>query len=129
MPCVRRSKFTTPRHTSTVGAMDNSTLPLGNFSVSLAVKDLAASMAFYQKLGFEVVSGKVEQRWIVLKNGPARIGLFQGMFQKNIMTFNPGWDANGKPLVGDFVDVRDVQKQLRASGIEPARKADESTKG
>jgi catechol 2,3-dioxygenase-like lactoylglutathione lyase family enzyme len=103
-------------------------LPLGNFSVSLAVKNLERSLSFYQKLGFAVVSGDQNKGWVVLLNGNARIGLFQGMFEKNILTFNPGWDAE-KKMPADFVDVRDIQKKLRGEGIEPAKSADESTNG
>jgi catechol 2,3-dioxygenase-like lactoylglutathione lyase family enzyme len=100
---------------------------LGNFSVSLAVQDLAASRAFYEKLGFKGVGGDGKS-WLVLKNGLARIGLFQGMFQGNILTFNPGWDGEGQP-VAEFDDVRDIQRTLRDRGIEPATPADESSTG
>ena len=103
-------------------------MELGNFSVSLAVKDIAASKAFYEKLDFRQVGGKLEQRWIVLQNGSARIGLFQGMFDGNMMTFNPGWTEN-KEALKNFQDVRVLQQTLRARGLAFATEADETTKG
>ena len=103
-------------------------MELGAFSVSLAVKDLAASQEFYEKLGFKVFHGEPSQNWLILKNGEHVIGLFQGMFEKNILTFNPGWDQSAKPLAS-FTDVRDLQRQLQDHGIEPVQKADESTTG
>ena len=105
-----------------------SAMRLGNFSVSLAVKDIAASRAFYEKLGFTVVSGDQAKNWIVLKNGETKIGLFQGIFPKNTLTFNPGWDSN-KNTLADFDDVRDLQKTLKARGLTPSPAADESTTG
>lgn len=102
-------------------------MPLGNFSVSLAVKDLAASRSFYEKLGFSLVAGD-ERSYVILHNGAAIVGLFQGMFERNILTFNPGWDSACNKLP-DFVDVRELQRRLRASGIEPTTAADESTTG
>jgi len=104
------------------------TTTLGNFSVSLAVKDLAASRAFYQKLGFEVCNGDPAQNWLILQNGGATIGLFQGMFERNLLTFNPGWDSACNTLK-DYTDVRELQRRLRSVGIEPAPAADESTTG
>jgi catechol 2,3-dioxygenase-like lactoylglutathione lyase family enzyme len=104
------------------------TITLGNFSVSLAVKDLAASRAFYEKLGFEVRGGDAAQNWFILQNATATIGLFQGMFERNVLTFNPGWDRAGNTLA-DFTDVRELQRRVRALGIEPATPADESTTG
>jgi catechol 2,3-dioxygenase-like lactoylglutathione lyase family enzyme len=101
---------------------------LGNFSVSLAVKDIAASRAFYEKLGFKVVAGNQAQRWLVLQNDNARIGLFQGMFEKNSLTFNPGWDGN-KNTLADFDDVREIQRRLKAEGLTLVSQADESTTG
>lgn len=101
---------------------------LGNFSVSLAVKDLGASRAFYEKLGFRMVAGDPAKHWIVLANDTARIGLFQGMFDKNTLTFNPGWDREKRTLAR-FEDVRDIQKGLKSQGITPAVAADESTAG
>lgn len=103
-------------------------MQLGNFSTSLAVKDIAASRAFYEKLGFTVMGGDQAQNWLILKNGDVIIGLFQGMFEKNILTFNPGWDANANRL-DSFTDVREIQKQLKAKGIAFAVEADESTTG
>jgi lactoylglutathione lyase len=103
-------------------------ITLGNFSVSLAVKDLEASRAFYQKLGFEVCAGDPTQNWLILQNGTATIGLFQGMFERNMLTFNPGWDNAGNTLA-QFTDVRELQQRLRRAGIEPVTAADESTKG
>ena len=100
---------------------------LGNFSVSLAVKDLSASRAFYEKLGFHVIAG-APGHYLILQNDASTIGLFQGMFDKNILTFNPGWDRNGATLA-DFDDVRDIQRTLASRGVVLATKADESTTG
>ncbi len=101
---------------------------LGHFSISLSVKDLAASRDFYQKLGFQVVGGEATQNWLILQNGSCTIGLFQGMFDKNILTFNPGWDASAQKLES-FTDVRDLQRQLKTQGVELTSEADESSKG
>ncbi len=101
---------------------------LGNFSVSLAVKDLAASRAFYEALGFKVYAGEPAHNYLILRNGSATVGLFQGMFEKNLLTFNPGWDADCNTLP-EFTDARELQRQLRARGIVPATPADESSKG
>lgn len=101
---------------------------LGAFSVSLAVKDLQASKAFYEKLGFTATGGAAEQNWLILKNGDHIIGLFQGMFENNLMTFNPGWDQNANQLP-DFTDVRELQKALKAEGVAFVTEADESTTG
>lgn len=106
----------------------SSKLELGAFSVSLAVKDIAASRAFYEKLGFTVVLGKQEQRWLILRNGATTIGLFQGMFEANGLTFNPGWDAENKPLES-FEDVRAIQRRLKAAGLTLTSEADESSTG
>lgn len=103
-------------------------MTLGAFSVSLAVKDLAASRAFYEKLGFTTFGGNPEHRWVILKNGDHIIGLFQGMFDKNILTFNPGWDQNAQ-AVPAFTDVRDLQKRLKAQGVAFVQQADETTTG
>jgi predicted enzyme related to lactoylglutathione lyase len=103
-------------------------MELGNFSISLAVKDIHASKAFYEKLDFQVVAGQLEQNWIVLQSGNARIGLFQGMFDKNIMTFNPGWTKDKETLT-DFDDVREIQRTLKSRGIAVAPAADETTEG
>ena len=101
---------------------------LGNFSVSLAVKDLGASRAFYEKLGLRVIGGDAAQNWLILQNETCTIGLFQGMFDKNILTFNPGWDRSANTLP-DFDDVREIQRQLKARGLPLASEADESTSG
>jgi len=103
-------------------------MKLGAFSVSLAVKDLKASRAFYQKLGFDVVHGAEADNWLILKNGDHVIGLFQGMFDKNILTFNPGWDQNAQAVEG-HTDIRELQRALKAQGVTFASEADESTKG
>lgn len=103
-------------------------MKLGAFSVSLAVKDLEASRAFYEKLGFEPFAGDAAQNWLILKNGDCTVGLFQGMFDKNILTFNPGWDSNARPLAS-FTDVRDLQRQLKAQGVPLQQEADEGTTG
>lgn len=103
-------------------------MKLGAFSVSLAVKDLAASRAFYEKLGFEKVFGEEEQNWLILRSGETTIGLFQGMFERNMLTFNPGWNAQAE-AVDDFEDVREIQKRLKERGLELASEADESTSG
>jgi lactoylglutathione lyase len=103
-------------------------MELGAFSVSLAVKDLAASRAFYEKLGFSAFAGNAEQNWLILKNGVHAIGLFQGMFEKNILTFNPGWDSNAQPLAA-FDDVRAIQRHVKANGLTPIQEADESGNG
>jgi len=101
---------------------------LGNFSVSLTVKDIRASKAFYEKLGFKQVSGVLEQSWVVMQNGTTKIGLFQGMFEKNSLTFNPGWDSERK-TPKDFQDVRELQRILKQRGVELQTEADESTDG
>ena len=103
-------------------------MELGAFSISLAVKDIQASKAFYEKLGFEVFGGDISQNWLILKNGDHVIGLFQGMFEKNILTFNPGWNQDAQPL-DTFTDIRELQGQLKAQGVEFMSEADESTTG
>ena len=103
-------------------------MDLGSFSVSLAVKDLSVSQAFYEKLGFEVFGGDASQGWLIMKSSSCVIGLFQGMFEKNILTFNPGWDSSAQPL-DTFTDVREIQEKLKADGIEFASEADETTTG
>lgn len=103
-------------------------MKLGAFSISLAVKDLSTSKAFYEKLGFEVIGGDAQQNWLILKNGDSVVGLFQGMFDDNIMTFNPGWDQSGNDLES-FDDVRKIQRELKNQGIDLSRKADDSTSG
>jgi predicted enzyme related to lactoylglutathione lyase len=103
-------------------------MELGTFSISLAVKDLAASRSFYEKFGFNAFAGDASQNWLILKNGDHVIGLFQGMFEKNILTFNPGWDSNAQKLA-TFTDVRELQRRLKAQGVQLVTEADESTTG
>lgn len=107
-------------------------MDLGNFSLSLAVKDLGTSRAFYEKLGFTVIGGDADQGWLILQNASSApgctLGLFQGMFDKNTLTFNPGWNAKGETLES-FTDVRELQRQLKADGVAFASEADESTTG
>ncbi len=103
-------------------------MELGGFSISLAVEDLEASRTFYQKLGVEVVGGDQSQDWLIMRNGTCTIGLFRGMFDRNILTFNPGWDAQVSPLES-FTDVRDLQRQLKDRGVTFESEADEETKG
>jgi len=103
-------------------------MELGAFSISLAVKDLAASRSFYEKFGFKAFVGDASKNWLVLKNGDHAIGLFQGMFEKNILTFNPGWDADARKL-STFADIRVLQRQLKAQGLALTLEADESTTG
>ena len=103
-------------------------MELGAFSVSLAVKDIEASRVFYEKLGFRVFAGDQSQNWLIMKNGETNIGLFQGMFDKNILTFNPGWSNNAQPLE-EFTDIRELQRQLKDRGINMISEADESSTG
>lgn len=103
-------------------------MKLGTFSVSLNVKDIQTSKSFYENLGFEVFGGDISQNWIIMKNGNCTIGLFQEMFEKNTLTFNPGWDENAAEI-DSFIDVRDLQRQLKAKGIKIETEADESTSG
>lgn len=103
-------------------------MQLGAFSLSLAVKDIAASKAFYEKLGFSTMGGEQSQGWLILKNGDTVIGLFQGMFDKNILTFNPGWDQNAQNLA-EFTDVRVIQKHLQDQGITLLKTADANSSG
>ncbi|MGQ0615232.1 MAG: VOC family protein [Planctomycetaceae bacterium] len=103
-------------------------MELGAFSVSLAVKDLKASRAFYEKLGFKQVAGNPAQNWLILRSGTTTIGLFQGMFEKNMMTFNPGWSHEAKPLE-KFQDVRGIQRMLKSRGLKLTTEADEASNG
>jgi lactoylglutathione lyase len=103
-------------------------MDLGAFSISLAVKDIEASRIFYEKFGFKSFAGDASQNWLILKNGPHVIGLFQGMFEKNTLTFNPGWDSNAKKL-NTFTDVRDLQRELKAQGVQLVTEADEKSTG
>lgn len=101
---------------------------LGAFSISLAVKDIKASQKFYENLGFSNFGGNIEQNWLIMKNGSSIIGLFQGMFENNILTFNPGWDQDANQLES-FEDIREIQKRLKGLGIALETEADESTTG
>lgn len=103
-------------------------MDLGAFSVSLAVKDITASRAFYEKLGFTQIGGDASQNWLILQNGASTVGLFQGMFERNSLTFNPGWDNHGNHPA-EFTDVREIQRQLKAGGLSLVAEADESTTG
>jgi lactoylglutathione lyase len=103
-------------------------MDLGAFSMSLAVKDLEASTTFYEKFGFRAFAGNASQNWLILKNGDHTIGLFEGMFEKNILTFNPGWDSNAQRRP-TFTDVRDLQRQLKAQGVRLQQQADENSTG
>ena len=103
-------------------------MELGAFSVSLAVKDIEASRDFYTKLGFTVIGGDQTENWLILQNGAATIGLFQGMFDKNILTFNPGWDAEARKLDA-FTDIRSIQRQIKGKGITLISEANETTAG
>lgn len=103
-------------------------MKLGAFSVSLSVKDIHTSKKFYEDLGFSVLGGDIEKNYLIMKNGSSTIGLFKGMFQGNILTFNPGWDSNGKNI-DEFDDVRIIQKSLKEKGVELNTEADENTTG
>jgi catechol 2,3-dioxygenase-like lactoylglutathione lyase family enzyme len=103
-------------------------MELGAFSVSLAVRDLEASRSFYEALGFSVMGGDAQQGWLILHNASAVIGLFQGMFERNLLTFNPGWDADAQPI-DDFTDVRELQRRLKAAGIAVEQESDEASSG
>ena len=103
-------------------------MELGAFSISLAVEDLEASRVFYEKFGFEAVGGDPAQNWQILRNGDCTIGLFQGMFERNILTFNPGWDGRAQPL-DTFTDVRELQRQLKEKGVHLVSEADENSAG
>jgi predicted lactoylglutathione lyase len=108
--------------------LEEMNMKLGAFSVSLNVKDIQASKSFYEKLGFQVFGGDISQNWLIMKNDNCIIGLFQGMFEKNILTFNPGWDENATKL-DSFTDVRVLQKSLKAKGLTLESEVDETTKG
>ena len=103
-------------------------MELGAFSISLTVKDIEASRAFYEKFGFKVFGGDASQNWLILKNGDHVIGIFQSMFDKNMLTFNPGWDQDASKL-DDFTDIRELQRELKAQGVELLSEADETTTG
>lgn len=103
-------------------------MELGAFSISLNVKDIHRSKEFYENLGFTTLGGDIEQNWLILKNVDTVIGLFQGMFEKNLLTFNPGWDSNAENLE-QFTDVREIQRKLKEKGVPLIKEADESTEG
>ena len=103
-------------------------MKLGAFSISLSVKDLDASKTFYEKLGFQVFAGKMERNYLIMKNGDSLIGLFQGMFPTNLLTFNPGWDANAA-MLDKFDDIREIQKELKAQGLSLISEAEENSTG
>ena len=124
--CARKANDNQPVQTKATETPQ--TLPLGAFSMSLNVKDLAASKLFYENLGFTSFGGGMEQNYLIMKNGNALIGLFQGMFEGNILTFNPGWDENAKNTAS-FTDVRDIQKHLKDKGQKLDLEADPTTKG
>jgi lactoylglutathione lyase len=110
-----------------INSMD-AIMELGAFSISLTVKEIETSKSFYEKLGFKVFGGDITQNWLIMKNGDHVIGIFQGMFEKNMLTFNPGWDNNATKL-DNFTDIRAIQRQLKEKGIELVSEADESTSG
>lgn len=114
--------------TETTKTERQNNMKLGAFSISLSVKDLRTSKEFYEKLGFNAFAGSLEQNYLIMKNGNALIGLFQGMFEGNILTFNPGWDENASNIE-NFNDIRDIQKQLKISGLKLTSEADVKTKG
>jgi lactoylglutathione lyase len=103
-------------------------IKLGAFSISLAVKDIGRSQAFYEKLGFEPAAGNPAEKWVILRNGDTTIGLFEGMFERNMLTFNPGWTGQAEPLT-EFADVREIQRSLKTEGLVLAAEADESNTG
>jgi lactoylglutathione lyase len=103
-------------------------MELGAFSISLAVKNIRASKDFYEKLGFREFVGEAAQNWLIMRNGQTVIGLFQGMFEKNMLTFNPGWDASARKL-DTYTDVREIQRQLKAQGVQLIAEADEASEG
>ena len=103
-------------------------MELGAFSISLAVEDIEASRKFYEKFGFQVFGGDASQNWLIIKNGGCVIGLFQGMFEKNMLTFNPGWDGNANTL-DEYTDVRELQRRLKEQDVELISEADETTVG
>jgi predicted lactoylglutathione lyase len=108
--------------------IDEASMDLGAFSVSLAVKDIEMSRLFYEKLGFTVFAGDQSQNWLIMKNGDHAIGLFQGMFERNILTFNPGWSSDAQQLE-EFTDVRELQRELKNRGVKMVSEADESSTG
>jgi lactoylglutathione lyase len=126
--CAATSAPSIATTTQVTQSVRSPSMDLGNFSISLAVKDIAASRAFYERLGFKQIAGEQTHNWLIMQNGSTNIGLFQGMFEKNTLTFNPGWDAQGNNLAS-FTDIRELQKQFKAKGITLQMEADESTTG
>lgn len=127
--CVLAACASTPKtQSTTTQTPEIKTMELGNFSVSLAVKDLQTSKDFYEKLGFTQFGGQMEMNYLIMQNGTATIGLFQGMFEENIMTFNPGWNRSAETL-DQFEDVRAIQTTLKERGIQPVTAVDETSDG
>ena len=122
------AKRATDDYTEITETLKQNNMDLGAFSISLSVKDLKTSKEFYEKLGFSAFAGSMEQNYLIMKNNNALIGIFQGMFQGNILTFNPGWDENAHNLE-DFDDIREIQKHLKNSGLTLTSEADEKTEG
>ncbi len=122
------ARNSTNNHSAITKTEKQNNMKLGAFSISLSVKDLKTSKDFYEKLGFTIFAGSMEQKYLIMKNDKALIGLFQGMFQGNILTFNPGWDENAINLE-NFDDIRKIQMQLKNSGLRLTREADEKTEG
>ncbi len=127
MDCVPQEKQQRPTAT-TLEANQEEKMQFGNFSVSLTVKDIKASQEFYEKLDFVPIGGNISQKWLIMQNGTTTIGLFQGMFEKNLLTFNPGWNHKSETLP-EFQDVRELQAMLKERGIVPATEADPATTG
>lgn len=127
MYCVPQEKQLRPTAT-TLEANQEEKMQFGNFSVSLTVKDIKASQEFYEKLDFVPIGGNISQKWLIMQNGTTTIGLFQGMFEKNLLTFNPGWNHKSETLP-EFQDVRELQATLKKRGIVPATEADPATTG
>jgi predicted lactoylglutathione lyase len=117
-----------PEESSNTNNKTKSTMQLGNFSISLAVKDIHASKEFYEKLGFKMTGGDLKRKYVILQNDTSTIGLFQGMFEKNTITFNPGWDRDCNTL-DNYQDVREIQQELKKLGLNPVVAADETTSG
>lgn len=128
LPKRKRNRRNGKLYEQSLAAVPSKHMELGAFSVSLAVRDIEASKQFYEKFGFKVFVGDPAKNFLIMKNGEHVIGLFQGMFDKNILTFNPGWDSDAKKVAA-FTDVRDLQRQLKAQGVKMVKEADESTTG
>jgi lactoylglutathione lyase len=128
LQAIGASAISLPAQTVKPGASNEQTMELGVFSISLTVKDLDASRKFYEKFGFKPFPGSASKNRLIMKNGDHIIGLFQGAFEKNILTFNPGWDSNARKLAA-FTDVREIQRRLKAQGVKLVNEADEGTTG